>query len=84
MTRRRALVEVITALKEADTKPRVTITKTADGSVTYSVTATGRNVGQARERAQEAFAALRVFVEKMRGADLTGSLKKSLAEMGHK
>jgi hypothetical protein len=57
--KRRAIVEVLTALKEPESRPRVTISKLADGSTTYSVTASARSVKVAREKAQEAFEALR-------------------------
>lgn len=82
--RRRAVVEVLTALKEPESRPRVTITKTADGSVTYSVTATGRSVKTARVAAQEAFAELARFAVAQKNGALTDALKQSVAAMGHR
>lgn len=57
----RAIVEMIARPLEADNA--VTISRLADGSVTYSVRASGSSLKVARERAQEAFTALKKYAE---------------------
>ena len=64
--KRRAVVEILTALREPESRPRVTISRLADGNITYSVTATGRSVAKARENAQEAFRELGKFAKEMK------------------
>lgn len=79
--RRRAVVEVLTALKEPESRPRVTIAKTSDGSVTYSVTATGRSVKKAREAAQEAFREIAAFAAAMRNGAPHGDPAHAVPEV---
>jgi hypothetical protein len=82
--RRRALVEVLSTLKEQDSKPSVTISKLSDGSITYSVKATGRDVVQAAKKAKATFSDLTVYAEAIKTADLSAAMAKMLAEMGHR
>lgn len=76
MMKRRAVVEVLTALKEPDSRPSVTISKTVGGEITYSVRTTGRSVKKAREAAQEAFEVLRAFVLAWQARDLRERMAK--------
>lgn len=82
--KRRALVEVLSTLKEPDSKPSVTISKLSDGSITYSVKATGRDVTHAASKAKAVFQDLAVYAEAIKTADLSVQMAKMLAEMGHR
>jgi len=74
----------VEVLEAADAKPTVKITKLSDGTITYSVTATARDVRLALKRAKEAFSDLGAYAELVKNAGLSEAMAKTLAEMNHR
>lgn len=57
--KRRAVVEVLTALKEPSAKPTVWIETNTAGRILYGVRTTGASLRKVRAAAEEAFDALK-------------------------
>lgn len=76
--KRRAVVEVLTALKEPESRPAVTISRVSGGEITYSVKASGRSVKKASEAAMAAYRAVAEFAMTMKNGQTVKELEKSV------
>jgi len=75
--KRRAIVEVLSALKDQDTRPTVWIDSTKGAEVTFGVKTSAASLKVARQRAVEEFKQLMKDIEELKS-------EKLVREMGHK
>ena len=68
--KRRAIVEVLSALKDQDTRPTVWIDSTKGAEVTFGVKTSAASLKVARQRAVEEFRVLAEDIEKMKDEKL--------------
>ena len=72
--KRRAIVEIISAIKEQDTRPTAYIDTVKGGEYVYGVRTSAPTLKLARQRAVEEFRALMADVEKLKDEKLLGEL----------